>query len=410
MEVIVDCCAGLDVHQGNVVVCLRRGAPGGRAGKEVRTFATMRQDLEEMRDWLLASGCTLAAMESTGVYWKPVHAALEGHLDVIVGNAHHIKNVPGRKTDVKDCEWIADLARHGLIQPSFVPPPPIRALRDLTRYRRKLVQAQASERNRLIKVLESANIKLAGVASDVFGLSGRAMLRALIEGQASAAEMAQLARGRMRRKFAELERALHGRLEEHHRFLLRIQLERVTAAEAELAAVEEQLRAMLVPYEEPLRRLMAIPGIDWTIAATIIAEIGVNMSVFVSAQHLASWAGMCPGNHESAGRRKGGRTRKGNVYLKTALVTAAMRAGRLRDGYLAAKHRRLRVRRGSMRASVAVGHTMLVAIYHMLNDGTEYQDLGAAHLDRMDRDRSAKHLLRRLEDMGFEVQLTEKAA
>ena len=302
MEAVVECCAGLDVHQATVVACLNNGPTGKRSGKEIRTYGTTGHELREMRDWLKASGCTLVAMESTGVYWKPVYAELEGHFEQVVGNAQHIKNVPGRKTDAKDCDWISDLARHGLISASFVPPRPVRDLRDLTRYRRKLVEAQAAERNRLIKLLESASIKLAGVASDVLGVSGRAMLRALIEGEQSAAEMAGLARGRMRRKQAELARALDGHVDEHHRFVLRLQLQRITAAKADLERLDARLREKLAPYDEAIGRLRQIPGVDWVIAGTIIAEIGADMSVFHDAAHLASWTGLCPGNHESAGR------------------------------------------------------------------------------------------------------------
>jgi transposase len=296
MEAIVECCAGLDVHQATVVACLNRGGVANkRSARQVRTFRTTRQGLGELRDWLSDCGCTLVAMESTGIYWRPVYAELEGHFELIVGNAQHIKNVPGRKTDVKDCEWISDLARHGLIAKSFVPPRPIRDLRDLTRYRRKLSQAQAAERNRLIKLLESANIKLSGVASDVFGVSGRAMLNALIEGEETPAEMAQHARGRMKRKRRELELALNGNFDEHHRFVLRLQFERIKAAEADLEVLDQRLREKLVPYAEMLDRLMKIPGVDWVIAATIIAEIGVDMSAFLSADHLASWTGLCDG-------------------------------------------------------------------------------------------------------------------
>jgi transposase len=288
MEAIVECCAGLDVHQATVVACLNNGPAGKRSTKEICTYGTTGLELREMRDWLTATGCTLVAMESTGVYWKPVHAELEGHFEIIVGNAHHIKNVPGRKTDVKDCEWISDLARHGLIANSFVPPRAIRDLRDLTRYRRKLVQAQAAERNRLIKLLESAGIKLSGVISDVFGVSGRAMLRALIEGDQSPAEMAKLAQRRMKRKQPEIARALDGHIDEHHRFILRLQLQRITAAEADLEQLDERLSDKLAPYDEELGRLMQIPGVDWVIAGAMIAEIGVDMSVFHGAAHLAA--------------------------------------------------------------------------------------------------------------------------
>ena len=410
MEAIVERCAGLDVHQATVVACLNIGAANAKPTKEIRTFDTTLPDLEELRDWLKARGCTLVAMESTGIYWRPVHAVLEDHFELVVGNAQHIKNVPGRKTDVRDCDWISELTRHGLIAKSFVPPRPIRDLRDLTRYRCKLVQAGAAERNRLLKLLESANIKLSGVASDVFGVSGWAMLQALVEGKQTAAEMAQLARGRMRRKLTELERALHGRLEEHHRFLLGVQMCRIEATEADVAQLDKRLREKLVPYSRQMRRLMQIPGVDWVVAATIIAEIGVDMSAFVNAAHLASWATMCPGNHESAGKQRGGKTRKGNVHLKTALVMAANAAGKTKGTYLADKYRRLKSRRGALRAAVAIGHKILVTAYHMLATDCDYTDLGDGYLDRLNTHRSAGNMLRRLRQMGYEVQITQKAA
>jgi transposase len=410
MEAIVERCAGLDVHQATVVACLNAGPPGTKPVKEVRTFGTTLPELEELRDWLKVNGCTLVAMESTGIYWRPVHAVLEGHFELVVGNAHHIKNVPGRKTDVKDCDWISDLARHGLIAQSFVPPRPIRDLRDLTRYRRKLVQAGAAERNRLIKLLESANIKLSGVISDVFGVSGWAMLQALVEGKQSPAEMAQLARKRMRRKLRELERALNGRLEEHHRFLLGVQMRRIEAAEADLDELDRRLREKLAPYGKQMRLLMQIPGVDWVIAATIIAEIGIDMSVFANAAHLASWTAICPGNHESAGKQRGGRTRKGNVHLKTALVMAGNAAGKTRGTYLAEKYRRLKARRGALRAAVAIGHKILVAAYHMLTNGSGYEDMGASYLDQLNTHRTTSNLIRRLRQMGYDVQISPIAA
>jgi transposase len=418
MDAIVERCAGLDVHQATVVACLTIGAANAKPTKEIRTFGTMLPELEELRDWLKAAGCTVVAMESTGVYWKPVHAVLEGHFELVVGNAHHIKNVPGRKTDVKDCEWVSDLGRHGLIAKSFVPPRPIRDLRDLTRYRCKLMQTQASERNRLIKLLESANPRvkrpgagpLAGVASDVFGVSGWAMLRALIEGRQTPAEMAQLARGRMRRKLRELEQALTGRLEEHHRFLLGVQMRRIEAAEADLAELDKRLREKLAPYTRQMRLLMQIPGVDWIIAGIIIAEIGVDMSVFHSAEHLASWATVCPGNYQSAGKRHGGKTRKGNVHLKTALVIAGNAAGKTRDTYLGDKYHRLKARRGAMRAAVAIGHKILVAAYHMISTGADYKELGAGYLDQLNTRRSASNMVRRLRQMGYDVQISPRAA
>jgi len=312
VDVMVERGCGLDVHQAMVVACLLTGPPGRRPQKEIRSFRTMTAALREMREWLQENGCTHVAMESTGIYWQPVYAVLDGAFELVVGNAHHIKNVPGRKTDVKDSEWIANLLRHGLIRSSFVPAKPVRELRDLLRYRRKLVDACAAERNRLLKLLETANIKLSSVASDVFGVSGMAMLRALIAGTVTPAEMAGLARGRLRHKLAELELALEGCVEDHHRYLLSVQLRRIEAAEYDIKELDARITAKLEPYDEQLQRLMRIPGVDWFVAAVIVAELGIDMTVFPSAAHAAAWVGICPGNYESAGKRNGGNIRKGN--------------------------------------------------------------------------------------------------
>jgi transposase len=410
MEVLVACCAGLDVHQASVVACLNRTDAGGRSHKEIKTFGTMRADLLALRAWLQQAGCTLVVMESTGVYWKPVYEALEDHFAVIVANPQHIKNVPGRKTDVKDCDWISELARHGLIAAGFVPPRPIRDLRELSRYRRKLVQVQSGERNRLIKLLETAGIKLASVASDVFGVSGRAMLQALIAGEETAAAIAARARGKLRRKLTDLARALDAPLKPHQRFMLQTQMARIEQAEAEIEQIDTALRQMAAPYAPEIGLLMSLPGIDWIGAVSIIAEIGVDMRAFHNPAHLASWAGLCPGNNESAGKQRAGKSRKGNVFLKTALVTAAITGARRRGTYLAEKYRRLAARRGKLRAAVAVAHKILVAIWHMLSTGTPYQDLGVDYLDRLDRTRTARHLVRRLNAIGYDVQLQAKAA
>src|SRR5215472_7775699 len=295
MQAIIERCCGLDVHQETVVACVLIGAPGTHPKKEVRTFRTMTRDLEALRDWLREAGVTHVGMESTGVYWRPVYSVLEGCFELIVGNARHIRNVPGRKTDVKDSEWIADLVRHGLIAKSFVPPRPLRELRELLRYRRRLVESQVAERNRLLKLLETANIKLASVASDVFGVSGRLILQALAQGKATPQEMAQLAKGLLRKKIPELEPALEGRLEEHHRFLLELQLRRLQSGEEDLAVLQRRIQEKLKPYAAELALLQEIPGVDWTLAAVIIAELGVDMSVFQSVSQAASWAGVCPG-------------------------------------------------------------------------------------------------------------------
>ncbi len=409
MEVIIERCCGLDVHQETVVACVLIGAPGERPRKEIRTFRTMTRDLEALRDWLQELGVTHVGMESTGVYWRPVYAVLEGCFELIVGNARHIRNVPGRKTDVKDAEWIADLVRHGLIAKSFVPPKPLRELRELLRYRRKLVESQAAERNRLLKLLETANIKLSSVASDVFGVSGRAMLRALIAGEASPEAMADLARGLLRRKRADLILALDGRLEEHHRFLLAMQLRRLEAIEADIATLDQRIGERLEPYSAAHALLMQIPGVDWVVAAVLIAEIGVDMSVFVSVYHLSAWAGVCPGNHESAGRQKSGRARKGNIHLRTILVSAAISASRVKGSYLKDKYHRLKARRGGLRAALAIAHKILVSAYHMLAKNLPYHDLGEVYLDQISQTRTVANLKRRIERLGYKVTLEPNA-
>jgi transposase len=412
MQTLIERGCGLDVHQATVVACLLMVRRDGRVQKQMRTFGTTTRELVGLREWLLSEGCTQVAMESTGVYWKPIYAILEGALEIVVANAQHIKKVPGRKTDVKDAEWIADLLCHGLLRSSFVPPKPIRELRDLMRYRRKLVESQAAERNRLLKVLETANIKLANVATDVFGMSGRLMLRALIAGKATPQEMAELAKGLLRKKIPELQLALEGKLEEHHRFLLQLQLQRLEAAEKDLAALEQRIQQKLEPYAAQEALLDEIPGVDWTLAAVIIAELGVDMSVFGSVSQLASWAGVCPGNNESAGKRKSSRIPSGNVYLKSALVEAANAAARAKGTYLRDKFFRLKARRGYKRAAVAIAHKILVAIYHMLSQQVSYNDLGDLYLDKLNKNHLTRNLVHRLERLGYVVTLTlqQKAA
>jgi transposase len=410
MQTLIERGCGLDVHQATVVACLLIVLKNGKVQKQMQTFGTTTRELLGLRDWLLAEGCTHVAMESTGVYWKPVYAILEGALEIVVANAQHVKKVPGRKTDVKDAEWIADLLCHGLLRSSFVPPKPIRELRDLTRYRRKLVESQAAERNRLLKLLETANIKLSSVATDVFGVSGRLMLEALVRGEATPQEMAELAKGRLRKKIPDLGPALEGKLEEHHRFLLGLQLRRLQAAEEDLTALEQCIQEKLKPYAVQLTLLREVPGMDWTLAAVIIAELGVDMSVFGSVSQLASWAGVCPGNNESAGKRKSSRILKGNVYLKTALVEAANAAARAKGTYLRDKFHRLKARRGYKRAVVAVAHKILVAIYHMLSHQVSYNDLGDLYLDKLNKHHLTRNLVHRLERLGYTVTLEQKAA
>lgn len=406
MEAIVERCCGLDVHQASVMACLLVGAANQRVRRESRKFGTMTRDLNELRDWLKEKGCTHVVMESTGVYWMPVYAALEGHFTLIVGNAQHIKNVPGRKTDRKDSEWLADLGRHGLIRPSFVPPPPLRELRELLRYRRKLVEAKTAERNRLLRLLETANVKLAAVMSDVFGASGQLMLRAILNGQSTPLEIAQLAKAGLRKKIPELTLALDGHLEESHRFVLGMQLDRLEQVEADIAKLEARIHEKLTPYQTHHERLTQIPGVDWVGAATIIAEMGVDMTVFPTAEQAAAWAGVCPGNNESAGKHKGQAARKGNVHLMMVLVQAAVCASRKKGSYLKAKYWRLAARRGKKRAAVAIAHKILVAAYHMLATSSDYKDLGTAYLEHLKPTKN--NLVKRLEELGYQVILKPK--
>ena len=393
----------------------RRGLPVDRFEERAssETGANVWHDdarADGLREWLLSESCTHVAMESTGVYWKPIYAILEGAFEIVVANAQHVKKVPGRKTDVKDAEWIADLLCHGLLRPSFVPPSPIRELRDLTRYRRKLVESRTAERNRLLKLLETANIKLASVATDVFGVSGLLMLHALVEGKATAQEMAELAKKQLRKKIPELELALEGKVEEHHRFLLRVQLRRLRTVEEDLGILEQRIQEKLKPYAAQFTLLQEIPGIDETLAAAIIAELGVDMGVFESVSQLSSWAGVCPGNNESAGKRRSSRIPKGNVYLKTALVEAANSAAKAKGTYLRDKFYRLKARRGYKRAAVAVGHKILVAIYHMLSHQVCYNELGDVYLDNLNKHHVTRNLVNRLERLGYAVTLQQKAA
>jgi transposase len=416
MEAIIERVAGLDVHQGSVVACVVIGAAGRRPTKEVRSFGAMRQDLAALRAWLLELGVTHVGMEGTGVYWQPVHAALEGAFTLIVGNASHMRNVPGRKTDVRDAEWIAELVRHGLVRhglvrPSFVPPPAVRVLRDLVRHRKALVGTLAAERNRTLKLLESAGIKLAGVMSSVFGVSGMLMLRALVEGTAAPGAMADLAKRRLRRKLDRLALALDGPLAEHQRLLLGMHIRRLEEIGRDIAEVEAAIGAAMRPFASQRALLVTIPGVDALTAAAIIAEIGVDMAAFGTARRLAAWAGLCPANHESAGRQKRRGTRKGDPHLKATLVTAAVCAARTRGGtYLRDKFHRLRARMGAKKAAVAIAHKILVAVFHMLQRAVAFADLGADYLDRLDKHRTARRLVRRLDALGYDVMLRPKAA
>lgn len=409
MEAEIEQCCGLDVHQASVVACVLAAPLGGRPQKHVRTFGTCLEDLEALRDWLTSLGVTHVGMESTGIYWRPVYAELEGSFVLIVGNAYHIKNVPGRKTDVKDAEWIADLLRHGLIQPSFVPDKQIRELRDLMRYRRKLVESRAHERNRLLKLLETANIKVSSVATDVFGASGMAMLEALARGETDGATMAHLARGRMKSKRDALSKALTGRVEAHHRFLLRLQLQRLQDAQRDLGILDEHLDELMLPYAAQIEALQQIPGIGRLTARIVVAELGPDLSSFATEHHLAAWTGLAPGNNESAGKRLGSRLRKGNPNLKGALIEAAVAAIRTKGSYVRSRYYRLKARMGGRRAMVAIAHKLLIAIFHVLGRGVPYQDLGENYFDSRAKDRTTKHLVRRLQTLGYQVTLAPAA-
>jgi transposase len=410
MEAIIERAAGLDVHQGSVVACVIIGSPGRRPARETRTFGTLPRDLAALREWLLGMGVTHVGMESTGVYWQPVHAALEDAFTLIVGNAAHMRNVPGRKTDVKDAEWTADLVRHGLVRASFVPPPEVRVLRELVRHRKALAGSLAAERNRTLKLLEGAGIKLAGVMSDVFGVSGMLMLHALADGTATPAAMAGLAKRRLRRKIGALALALEGRLVEHQRLLLRMHIRRLEEIGRDLAELEAAIAAAVRPFAAQQALLMTIPGVNALTAAAIIAEIGVDMAAFGTARRLAAWAGVCPANHESAGKRKKRGTRKGDVHLKATLVTAAISASQARGTYLRAKFHRLKARMSAKKAAVAIAHKILVAVFHMLQRAATFAELGADYLDRLDKHRTAKRLVRRLDALGYDVMLRPKTA
>jgi transposase len=405
MRIVYENVAGLDVHKKSVVAALIVHNPAGGWQQETRRFGTMTADLLALSDWLGTRGVTHVAMESTGEYWKPVFNLLEGHVEVLLVNAQHISKVPGRKTDQSDAEWIAELLQHGLLKASFIPPVGQRELRELTRFRTSFVRERATLVNRLQKVLESANIKLASVAADVMGVSGRAMLEALIEGQAQPEAMAELAKGRMRTKRAELAQALEGRVQAHHRFLLTELLCQIDSLDETIGRFDAQIEAYCRPFEAAVVLLDTIPGVARATAEAIVAEIGTDMSRFPSADHLASWAGVAPGNHESAGKRRSGRTRQGNKPLGAALNQAAHAAARTKNTYLAAQYHRLAARRGKKKAIVAVMHSLLVMAYHMIQRKEPYRELGGNYFDQRRAESTADRLVKRLEKLGYEVAL-----
>lgn len=411
MDAIFPCVAGLDVHKKTVVACVRRLDGRGRVSKQVKTFGTMTRDLLDLGDWLSRQAVTHVAMESTGVYWKPVYYLLEGRFtEILLVNAQHIKNVPGRKTDVKDCEWIAQLLQCGLLRGSFVPPTAIRQLRDLTRQRSQLVADRARVANRIQKVLEDANIKLASVATDILGVSGRAMLAAMIGGESDPERLADLAKRRLRAKLPQLRQALLGKVTDHHRFLLRTLLEQVDGLEKLIASYSERIVEEMAPFASARDRLQTIPGVDQRTAESMIAELGTNMDQFPSEGHLASWTGLCSGMNESAGKKRSSKTRKGSRWLRQTMVQAAWAASHTKTTYLTAQYRRLASRRGRKRALIALAHTILGIAYHVLKKGTVYADLGPDYFERRDTGRLTRHLVDRLERLGHKVTLETKVA
>jgi transposase len=403
MQVLYERCAGLDVHKDNVVARVRCVCEPKH--DEVRSFATTTSALLDLKDWLVSHAVTHVAMEATGVYWKPVWHLLEDDFELILANAQHIRNVPGRKSDVNDATWIADLLAHGLIRSSFVPPAPIQELRDLTRTRKQLVREISQHSSRIQKVLEDANLKLGSVLSDILGKSGRAILQALIAGQSDPEKLADLAQGTARKKRAALLEALRGRVRTHHRGLLKVHLELIVALEQAISQIDATVGKTLAPIHESARLLTTLPGVSQVTAQVLVAEIGVDMARFPSAAHLVSWTGLCPRSDESAGKRRSTRVRKGATWLKTALVTAAWAAVRVKNSYLQSQFHRLRSRRGAKKAILAVAASMITAAYHMLKNRVPYQDLGADHFTRRDRSKVIRRLIRRLNDLGCQVQL-----
>jgi len=410
MDRWIERCCGLDVHKQTVAACVRVPGAQGRRTQEVRTFGTTTPDLLALQDWLAAHQVTHVAMESTGVFWKPVYYVLEARFTVLLVNAAHVKQVPGRKTDVRDCQWIAELLEHGLLRGSFVPPPGIRDLRELTRYRRTQIQERTRVANRLHKVLQDANVKLSNVTHHVLGVSGRAMLDALVAGTTDPDVLADLARGQLRKKLPALRQALTGRFRAHHAFLLGQILAHLDYLEEAIAAVSAHIEEQLRPFAPQVERLMTIPGVQRRTAETILAEIGTDMAVFPTAGHLASWAGMCPGNNESAGKRRSGKTRKGSKWLRTGLIEAANAAARTKATALGARYRRILPHRGHRKAIVAVGRHILEISHHLLRTDRTYQELGPDYFDRRHAERLQRRCIRQLEQLGLQVTITPASA
>jgi len=410
MELLHPHCAGLDLHKETVVACVRHMADG-KVTTDVKSFQTTTHELMELSDWLSSQGVTHIAMEATGVYWKPVwHILSDGEFALILANAAHVRNVPGRKTDVNDAVWLADLMAHGLIRASFVPDEPTQQMRDLLRTRKQFVRERSSHIQRIQKTLEDANIKLDSVITDIVGLSGRRMIEALIGGETDPEALAALAHGRIRATKAELEAALRGRVTAHHRFMLRIHLNHLDALNTTIADIDKEVDGNVEPFRVAIEMLTTIPGVSSLAAEVMVSEIGIDMSRFKTEGHLISWAGLCPKNDESAGKRRSNRMKKGAPWLKTTLIQCAWAASRTKASYLQAQYLRIRSRRGPKKAIGAVAASILTAAYHMLKDGTLYQDLGASHFDHRDKGKQALRLVNRLQSLGFTVQITSMAA
>jgi transposase len=402
MDVLYRCCCGMDVHKDTVAACVLIWE-SGCARKEQRVFGTTTRQLLELSDWLHGHGVTHVAMESTGVYWKPIWNILEGQFDITLVNPQHFKSVPGRKTDLKDGEWIGDLLQHGLLRKSFVPDKPTRELRDLTRSRAMLAREKVRLSCRIQKVLEDANIKLASVASDVLGSSGRAMLSAIVKGESDPSILAELAQKRLRAKIPQLQTALAGRITDHHRFLLKQWLEMLLVTEGKIAEFDRQIEETGAPFAEAVATWITIPGIDRVAAWCLVAEIGTNMDQFGSAQHLSSWAGICPGNNESAGKKKSGKTRRGSVWLRRVLCEAAWAASHCKRSYFQAQFHRLAGKRGKKRALIAVAHSVLVVVYVLRKRGCVYQDLGRDYFEHINQEQLTRYHVKKLQRLGYSV-------
>ena len=409
MQVVHERCAGLDVHKKSIYAGVISLDKEGKKYREIGSFGAVTAELLGLADWLKQHGVTHVAMEATGVYWRPVWAVLEGQFELLLVNPHHVKAMPGRKTDAKDCEWLADLLQHGLVRGSFVPPTEIQDLRDLTRYRVELTQSQNRVSNRIQKVLEQANIKLSSVASDTLGVSGQLMIEAIIAGEDNAERLADLAKRKLRQRIPDLEIALSGRVRDHHRFLLKEHLDEWKALSSRIRRIEEEIDRRIVPFEHAVTLWQTIPGINRVTACALVAEIGVNMDQFPSAQHLASWAGVCPGHNESAGKRMSGTIRDGNRWLRRALCQASWAASRKKNCYLSAQFKRIAARRGVKRALIALAHAILIIVYMMLKTSKSYHELGGDYLEQINKEQLQNYLVRRLQRLGLTVSVQPAA-